>query len=104
MLSREVRQVRDLGELPLVVLSRGLPSSSFPTDQQNQQYDDAWQAMQADLAGLSERSLLVSAPDSGHEIQRDQPERVVDAILLLISLLDAGETSKLCIIKWGVFG
>jgi pimeloyl-ACP methyl ester carboxylesterase len=42
--------------------------------------DERWRQLQKDLASLSERGCLMIAPQSGHVVQMDQPEVVVDAI------------------------
>ena len=79
----EVRSARitSLGNLPLIVLSRGLP---YPlpgmSETENQQYEQAWQVMQSELASLSSKSKQVIARQSGHYIQLQQPQLVIDAI------------------------
>ncbi len=45
---------------------------------------DANQEMQMDLASLSTAGIQVIAKDSGHNIQFDQPELVVEAIWTLV--------------------
>jgi pimeloyl-ACP methyl ester carboxylesterase len=79
----EVRAARitSLGNLPLIVLSRGLPYL-LPgmSETENQQYEQAWQVMQSELAALSSNSKQVIARQSGHYIQLQQPQLVIDAI------------------------
>jgi pimeloyl-ACP methyl ester carboxylesterase len=79
----EVRaaQITSLGNLPLIVLSRGLPYS-LPgmSEIENQQYEQAWQVMQSELAALSTNSKQVIARQSSHYIQLQQPKLVIDAI------------------------
>ena len=41
---------------------------------------EIWQDLQRDLANLSSNSVYSVVESSGHFIQRDQPEVVVDAI------------------------
>ena len=41
---------------------------------------EIWQDLQRDLANLSSNSVYMVVESSGHFIQRDQPEVVVDAI------------------------
>jgi pimeloyl-ACP methyl ester carboxylesterase len=62
-----------LGDKPLIVLMRGKPIED-PT------YWSAWQAAQVTMLGLSTRSQLVVAQDSGHVIQLEQPELVIAAV------------------------
>ena len=54
--------VKTFGDVPLIVLSRGLDP------------DKDWQAMQAELLQLSSRSQQLIADTSGHNIQLDQPD------------------------------
>jgi pimeloyl-ACP methyl ester carboxylesterase len=67
--------VTSLGAVPLIVLSRGL-------DQ-----DADWQSMQTELLQLSSNSRQVIADRSGHNIQLDQPEAAVGAIVQMVELV-----------------
>jgi len=62
--------VNSLGEVPLIVLSRGLIPGQ----------DQDWQRMQSELLELSSRSQQLFADKSGHNIEFDQPEAAVGAI------------------------
>jgi len=66
---------------PLIVLSRG-HSDATPllSDADNQQLWEIWQQVQSELAGLSSDAKQIIAEQSGHHIQLDQPDLVVDAI------------------------
>jgi hypothetical protein len=64
--------VTSLGDLPLIVLSRGLDP------------DADWQRLQADLLHLSSRSEQRFADQSGHLVQLDQPEAAVGAIVAMV--------------------
>lgn len=76
---------RRLGDLPLIMISRGLaepiPGLSVAENQQNEQ---VWQEMQAELVTLSQRSEHLVAEKSGHSIPLQQPELVIDAIRRLV--------------------
>lgn len=70
-----------LGNLPLIVLSHGLPDQSLGlTEAQQKQFEQEWTIMQKELLGLSSNSKQVIAEQSGHYIQLDQPELVIAAI------------------------
>jgi pimeloyl-ACP methyl ester carboxylesterase len=71
--------ITSLGNIPLIVLYRGIEDSPTPglTPEENQQ---RWLALQTELAALSPQGQLVLADRSGHHIQLDQPELVIDAI------------------------
>ena len=64
--------VTSFGAVPLIVLSRGL-------DQ-----DQDWQSMQLELLQLSSDSQHLFADRSGHNIERDQPEAAVEAIVTMV--------------------
>ena len=80
----QVRAASGLGELPLVVLSHGrpapLPRDPAITPEVERRYEEVWQELQAELAALTPKGELVVAAESGHAIQLDQPDLVVDAI------------------------
>ena len=67
--------VKTFGDLPLIVLTAGL----------NKQTD--WQTMQVELLQLSSNSQQMFADKSGHNIQIDQPEAAVAAIVKMVSQL-----------------
>lgn len=64
--------VTTFGDLPLIVLSRGLD------------LDPDWQSMQAELLQLSSKSQQRFADRSGHNIELDQPEAAVGAIATMV--------------------
>jgi pimeloyl-ACP methyl ester carboxylesterase len=70
-----------LGDIPLVVLSHdpNTPQPDLPEDLVRPT-NDAWEKMQEELARLSTRATQVIAKNSGHYIQFDRPERVIEAI------------------------
>jgi pimeloyl-ACP methyl ester carboxylesterase len=78
-------------DLPLIVLSRGMPSprkardgSNSPTNRMTEEqfaaWDRIWRGFQQDLAKRSTHGEFRLAEKSGHFIQRDQPELVIEAI------------------------
>jgi len=70
-----------LGDLPLAVLSHdpNKPEFELPEDLVKPT-NDAWQQMQNELAQLSARSEHIVAKNSGHYIQLDRPELVIEAV------------------------
>jgi pimeloyl-ACP methyl ester carboxylesterase len=71
----QARAVKSFGDLPLIVLSRGL----------DQKPD--WQAMQTELLQLSSNSQQLIADKSDHNIEIDQPEAAVEAIGKMVEQL-----------------
>ncbi len=75
--------ITTLGDIPLIVLSRGQPTPLFDpalAAEVIEQMDRVWQQMQAELVQLSPQGEQVVATESGHFIQLDQPELVIEAI------------------------
>ncbi len=74
---------RSLGDLPLIVLSAGkfeaLPERLISAEEQAQVRAIAAE-LQADLVTLSSNGRQVIAEESGHHIQLEQPELVIEAI------------------------
>jgi hypothetical protein len=56
-------------------------------------YGKIWNAMHADLARLSSRGVHRVIKQSGHEIQLDQPQAVIDAVNEVLGQLHAGAKS-----------
>jgi pimeloyl-ACP methyl ester carboxylesterase len=80
--SREqLRAIRSLGDLPMVVLASGAFLREAPTrPEAGPRLHEIWQDLQRELANLSSDSVYRVVESSGHFIQRDRPEVVVDAI------------------------
>jgi pimeloyl-ACP methyl ester carboxylesterase len=71
---RELRQARNLGDLPIIVLSHGRRTFSTKAAERS------WSGMQRQLASDSSNTLHVVALDSQHLIQDDQPGLVAAAL------------------------
>jgi pimeloyl-ACP methyl ester carboxylesterase len=80
---QQVRNARRKFEFPLVVLTRGLPDASdevWPSAELQRVETD----LQREFLKLSPISSLVMAQQSGHYIQHDQPELIIEAIKKMI--------------------
>ncbi len=76
-------QLPKLGDLPLVVLSRGQTGMSTGpgiSAEDVELFRVANEEMQAELAALSARGKQIIAEDCGHHIHIERPELVIDAI------------------------
>jgi pimeloyl-ACP methyl ester carboxylesterase len=89
----------DLGDLPLIVMTRGLNEMEANpgnyTDEQRDTFREVhrvWQFLQDDLTELSENSRQIIAEDSGHFIHSDQPDLVVEAIQQIIEMSAGSQT------------
>ena len=90
---RQLRR-RDLGSLPLVVLTAGLlddPGFDPPDWLRKVRAD-----FQRGLAGLSSDSVHVLALDSHHFIQLDQPDLVIEAIREVVTAAESDEALPPC--------
>lgn len=68
--------VPSIPAVPLVVLSSGGAVEEFGS---------VWRTLQHELAQLSPRNREVFLPASGHDIQRDAPDAVIDAVRDVVS-------------------
>jgi pimeloyl-ACP methyl ester carboxylesterase len=80
----ESLDVTSLGDMPLIVLTAGkhrLSPPDNPIDAQRERVLEArWQAAQQKLALLSTRGLQRVFPDADHNLPRDRPQDVMDAV------------------------
>jgi pimeloyl-ACP methyl ester carboxylesterase len=80
----DTEPVKTLGDLPLIVLSRGHfdPETMGEgiSTKVAEQYEKVWQELQVELAELSSQGKQIIAEQSGHNIHLDQPELVISAI------------------------
>jgi pimeloyl-ACP methyl ester carboxylesterase len=89
----QVRATGSLGARPLVVLTAGHEHpvlAALPADVATR-VRQLVQDVQRDLASLSSRSRHVIAHESGHEIERDQPDVVIDAIRQVVDAVRGGD-------------
>src|SRR4029077_14484997 len=71
----EVEQTGKLGDLPIVIISQDPNrSASNAQDRSDQQ---TWNSLQESLKDLSQRSRRIIAKGSGHNIQIDRPDVVI---------------------------
>jgi pimeloyl-ACP methyl ester carboxylesterase len=73
---RQIRAAGPLPSVPLVVVSHG--------KEEDPDRDRMWAALQQHLAGESPHSIHMVARKSGHNIQSDEPELVVETIRDLV--------------------
>ena len=77
----QARRAGDLGDLPLLVLSHRLNhhDPDIPADLEADT-NRAFEEMQQELTQLSTRGRRIIADNSGHYIQRDRPDLVINAV------------------------
>jgi pimeloyl-ACP methyl ester carboxylesterase len=71
-----------LGDMPLIVLTRGIAGED---EQANKQLLEDHDRLQIDLVSLSNNSKQIIAKQSGHHIQLEQPTLVTDAIKQVVN-------------------
>lgn len=78
------RAVTSLGDLPMIVLAASEFRMRIPDPRFGSYMQNMWHDLQRDLARLSTNSKFVAVEDSGHFIQIDKPQAVIDAIWELV--------------------
>ena len=76
-----VRRAPIFPQVPTLILTRG--KQSWPATEPGFAAEQLWVQLQDELARLSRVSAHVVALDSGHHVQLDQPQLVVDAVQLV---------------------
>jgi pimeloyl-ACP methyl ester carboxylesterase len=79
-----------LRPMPLVVLTHGRVDPS-PPGWPGEEVERLWQQLQRELAHLVPGGRLVIATQSGHDIQEEQPELVLDAIRDVVQAVRADD-------------
>jgi pimeloyl-ACP methyl ester carboxylesterase len=75
--------------MPLIVVARGRPED--PGAAFVEQDERLWRQLQRELAHLVPGGRLVVATNSGHDIQHEQPELVLDAIHDVVQAVRTGD-------------
>jgi pimeloyl-ACP methyl ester carboxylesterase len=86
--TRQALRRSSLHPMPLVVLAHGRPED--PGAPFVEQDERLWRQLQRELAHLVAGGRLVVATNSGHDIQHEQPELVLDAIGDVVRAVRAG--------------
>jgi pimeloyl-ACP methyl ester carboxylesterase len=82
---REVQQIRSFGQLPVHIITAATAlNSPFMPEQSRAALQALWFDLQRQFLGSSSIATQSYASDSGHFVQRDAPETVVEAIGMLI--------------------
>jgi len=80
----EARAVRDLGDIPLIVMTAGrhrINPPDNPVDAVTQsRWERQWIEAQEQLVRLSTRGQQRVFPEAGHNLPRERPQDVLDAI------------------------
>lgn len=93
----QLAQSPPLGDLPLLVLSRGVARTEeygMPGAVPAEPLQAIWGELQRELAALSRRSRHVVAEQSGHYVQLEAPELVVEAVGRLVAESRGGSAQR----------
>jgi len=83
----EVVSMNDFGNISLTIVTGASPTryEAYPVSQETKaELTNTFHDLQKDLLNLSSQSRQIHAPNSGHYVQFDEPEVVIDAILQLV--------------------
>jgi pimeloyl-ACP methyl ester carboxylesterase len=86
----EVATITSLGTLPMTVMTAAHRTDPGLAESELARLDTAWAAGVDHWAGLSASSSVVSVEETGHDIQLDQPQVVVAAVIELLPQLSPG--------------
>jgi pimeloyl-ACP methyl ester carboxylesterase len=92
--TRQETAASPLRPMPLVVLSHGqgpLDFGDLIAPRSSAELEQPWQDAQHRLAGLVPGGRFMLATQSGHLIQSEQPELVIDAIRNVVTAVHAGD-------------
>ena len=82
---REMQDVRSLGQLPIhVITAATCTRSAFMPEPSRPGLQALWDELQRRFLSLSPQATQSFASNSGHFVQREQPEIIIDAIKALI--------------------
>lgn len=84
----QASSIASFGDIPLVVITATSPArnDSIPIEFRDD-FTRIWNELQEDLLSLSTNSQHLFSPGSGHYIQIDQPEIIIEAITNIIESL-----------------
>lgn len=86
----QMRVCGSLGNLPLVVITRGrAPDNGDAPQEITDEWEHIWWQLQCEQAALSTNSRHLVAEKSGHLINQDEPELIIEEIRRIVSSLRA---------------
>jgi len=78
---------KSFGDMPIIVLTHSpFPKAEDETQQQRDQRTLLWEDLHLQIAALSSRGVNEIVPNSGHYIQYDRPQVVIDAVSQVLTI------------------
>jgi pimeloyl-ACP methyl ester carboxylesterase len=75
------------GDMPIIVLTHSpYPKAQDETQDERNQRTLLWESLHLDVAAMSSRGVNEIVPNSGHYIQYDQPQAVIDAVKQVVAI------------------
>jgi pimeloyl-ACP methyl ester carboxylesterase len=86
-LAEEAGKISSFGDIPLIVITGTSVTrrEDYPTQELGIKVEEIWMQMQKELLELSTNSEHVLASKSGHYVQLEQPEVVIEAIRKMLT-------------------
>ena len=71
----------DFGDIPIIALTHSpYPKNADETQEERNERTLLWESLHLDVASMSSRGISIIVPHSGHYIQYDRPQVVIDAV------------------------
>jgi pimeloyl-ACP methyl ester carboxylesterase len=92
----EQEAARSFGDMPVIVLTAGNIDAGSPddTDTEKKAWIEQWKLGHDKLAARSTRGESILVPDTGHNIQLERPQAVIDAIRKVVFTVRALESKR----------
>lgn len=86
---------RHFGDMPIIVLTHSpYPKSKDETQQERNERTLLWESLHLDVAAMSTRGVNLIVPNSGHYIQYDHPQVVIDAVDQAVAIAREGDAAR----------
>ena len=85
-IANEAANINTFGNIPLVIITGASPDrfKYLKNKTLEKQFNSIWSELQKDLLKLSSNSKQILATKSGHTVQMEQPEVVIESIIQII--------------------
>jgi hypothetical protein len=77
---------KNFGDMPIIVLTHAPHAAPNETQEQGDKRTLMWEELHSQLAAMSTRGINVIVPNTGHYIQFDRPQSVIDAVNQAIAI------------------
>jgi pimeloyl-ACP methyl ester carboxylesterase len=77
---------KNFGDMPIIVLTHAPAKAPNETQEQGDKRTSLWEELHSQLAAMSTRGINVIVPNTGHFIQFDRPQVVIDAVNQAIAI------------------